>query len=517
MADGHAGDAVMVNKMPLIAIRTDASSQIGTGHFMRCLTLANGLKQRGAQIRFVCRHLPEHLRSMLVANGHELGLLEGVQNDAALGELAHAHWLEVSQSQDAMDSIHSLSDRTWDWLIVDHYALDSRWESLLRHSANKILAIDDIADRQHDCDVLLDQNLYADMETRYAGKAPPHCQLLLGPRYALLCDEFRRLHEQIKPRGGAVKHVLVFFGGIDADNYTGLAIETLAQMGIPGIHVAVVIGTQHPAREQIKTECARHGFVCYEQTDKMAELMSTADLAIGAGGAATWERCCLGLPALVLCTAENQQKQIKDAAQRGLLYSPEIVGDLTEVISRHVLALIENVHLRQLISDNGIHMVNGCGVSHVLASMGYNDVEIRMATLADSKELFRWRNHPGIREVSRNTDAIAWQDHQKWLASILADSKKWLLIGEDGETPTGVVRFDAKDDEAEVSIYLTAEKASSGLGLNLLHSAEHWLTANHPEICKIRAYVLGANDRSMRFFTKAGYKLESSEYIKRLH
>jgi RimJ/RimL family protein N-acetyltransferase len=148
--------------------------------------------------------------------------------------------------------------------------------------------------------------------------------------------------------------------------------------------------------------------------------------------------------------------------------------------------------------------------------MGCNDVEIRMATLADSEELFSWRNHPRIREVSRSTGVIAWQDHQKWLSSVLADSKRWLLIGEDGGIPIGVVRFDAKCDEAEVSIYLTPEQSSSGLGLDLLHSAEHWLTANHPEIHEIRAQVLGANDRSMRFFTKAGYKLESSDYSKRL-
>lgn len=500
-----------------IALRVDASSQIGTGHFMRCLTLADALRERGAHTRFVSRHLPEHLRSKLAKKGHEFALLDTVPNNVALDELTHASWLGVSQSQDAADSIQALSGQDWDWLIIDHYALDSRWESMLRQSARKILAIDDIADRQHDCDVLLDQNLYADMETRYVGKVPAHCQQLLGPRYALLRDEFGRLHEQIKPRSGSVKRVLVFFGGIDADNYTGRTIEALAQLGVPKVHVDVVIGAQHPSRKHIETECAQHGFDCHVQTDKMAKLMAAADLAIGAGGTATWERCCLGLPTLAFCTADNQQKQVKDAAQRGLLYSPEIAGDLTEVIGRHALALIENSHLRQFISDNGMQTVNGCGVSGVLASMGCNDIEIRLATLADSEKLFNWRNHPGIREVSRNTDVIAWKDHQNWFASILADSKKWLLIGEDIGAPIGVVRFDAQNDEAEVSIYLTPEKASSGLGLDLLHSAEHWLTANHPEIHKIHAYVLGTNERSLRFFSKAGYQIESADYSKRLH
>lgn len=196
-----------------IAVRVDASFQIGTGHFMRCLTLADALKQRGAQIRFVSRRLPEHLRVMLAAKGHELALLDGALNDAASDELAHARWLGVSQEQDASNTAQTLKDQPWDWLVVDHYALDARWESAMRVSSRQIMVIDDIADRQHDCDVLLDQNFYADMDTRYTGKVATSCQLLLGPRYALLRDEFRELHEQVKPRNGIVKRVLVFLGG----------------------------------------------------------------------------------------------------------------------------------------------------------------------------------------------------------------------------------------------------------------------------------------------------------------
>lgn len=500
-----------------IAFRVDASAQIGTGHFMRCLTLAGELKQRDAQIRFVSRHLPEHLCSMLVANGHEFVLLDSIQNDVELDELAHAPWLGVSQAQDAADTAKALSDGSWDWLIVDHYALDTRWESLLRQVAKRILAIDDIADRQHDCDILLDQNLYADMETRYIGKVSAHCQLLLGPRYALLRDEFRKLHEQAKPRTGLVKRVLVFFGGMDADNFTGRAIEALSEIDRTGLHVDVVIGAEHPCREQIKTACVQHGFICHIQTDKMAELMVAADLAIGAGGIATWERCCLGLPTLVFCTADNQQKQVADAAREGLLYFPEIQDDLKPTIQRHARALIENGYLRQFISLNSMQAVDGRGVLRVVASMASTGIEIRLATSDDSEKLFNWRNHPSIREVSRNTNVIAWQDHQKWFASVLSDSKKWLLIGEKAGVPIGVVRFDAKNDEAEVSIYLTLEKASSGLGLDLLHSAEHWLAAKHPETRIIRAQVLGENDRSMKFFIKAGYKMESANYSKRLH
>ena len=145
---------------------------------MRCLTLADALKQRGARIRFISRHLPEYLQSILVDKGHELVPLDNAQNNASWDELAHARWLGVTQVQDAADSIQALYDKAWDWLIVDHYSLDLRWETMLRQVAKKILVIDDIADRQHDCDMLLDQNFYADMEERYIGKVPQHCKFL---------------------------------------------------------------------------------------------------------------------------------------------------------------------------------------------------------------------------------------------------------------------------------------------------------------------------------------------------
>ena len=153
--------------------------------------------------------------------------------------------------------------------------------------------------------MLLDQNYYADMQTRYVSKVPSHCQLLLGPRYALLREEFRTLREQINVRTGDVKKILVFFGGVDADNYTNLAIQALAELNVTQ-SVDIVIGAQHPNREQIKQACIAHGFICHIQTTRMAELMAEADLAIGAGGSASWERCCLGLPALLLAIADNQ-------------------------------------------------------------------------------------------------------------------------------------------------------------------------------------------------------------------
>lgn len=353
-----------------VAIRADASQEIGTGHVMRCLTLADALKQRGAQIRFISRHLPEYLRNMLEAKGHEITLLDSPRGDATLDELAHARWLGVGQAQDAADSIRALSDGAWDWLIVDHYALDFRWESMLRPATKRIMAVDDIADRRHDCDVLLDQNYYADQETRYAGKAPEHCQLLMGPGYALLRDEFRRMREQVKPRNGPARRVLVFFGGVDADNYTGRAIEALCGVEIPGLFVDVVIGARHPNREQIEAECEKHRYICHVQTDRMAELMAAADLAIGAGGSASWERCCLGLPALLVAMADNQINITKGL---DLLEASIYVGPLkttsVSIMRDAIVSLLNTQGRLEALSKKAYSLVDGLGVDRVCQEM----------------------------------------------------------------------------------------------------------------------------------------------------
>lgn len=500
-----------------IAIRVDASLQIGTGHFMRCLTLADTLKQREASIRFICRHLPGYLQGILIEKGYELTLLEGDSTGLFIDDLVHSHWLASSQERDAQDTVQVLSDRIWEWLVVDHYALDARWESALRQSARQILVIDDIADRQHNCDILLDQNFYTDMYTRYRDKVPLACRLLLGPQYALLRDEFRRQRMDVQVRIGAVKRVLVFFGGIDAENYTGRVIDVLSDAKREELLVDVVIGMQHPFREQIETSCTEHKFTCHVQTGNIAGLMAKADLAIGAGGSATWERCCLGLPTIAIATAANQLRQVGDAAGEGLLYAPETDKDFAGLVQRHLGALIENSNLRKLISQQAMCAVDGFGVLRLARKMGCTGINMRLTTPDDSGELFKWRNHEIIRAVSRNPEEIKWSDHQKWYTAVLSSSDRVLLIGEQQTVPVGVVRFDIEGNKAEVSIYLVPGMQLSGRGQELLQSAEDWLENFKPEIREIKAVVLGDNDRSHHLFSSADYQIDSTAYSKRLY
>lgn len=284
---------------------------------MRCLTLASALGQAGFNITFFCRQTPGNTLDMI----RQTGLL--------------AHGLSAAANDweaDAESVLSALSCRPpADWLIVDHYELDRRWESRLRPAARNILVIDDLADRPHDCDALLDQNYYINARQRYASLVPSHCRLFLGPEFALLRDEFRIAARNLRPRDGQVRRLLVTFGATDPTNETVKVLSALRSIDSPAVSADVVVGAANPRRADIETICATMPRArCHVQTNRMAELMNAADLAIGAGGATTWERCILGLPALTVTTADNQKQTASDLAAVGAIWLLGQANDLTE-------------------------------------------------------------------------------------------------------------------------------------------------------------------------------------------
>ncbi|WP_020163063.1 UDP-2,4-diacetamido-2,4,6-trideoxy-beta-L-altropyranose hydrolase [Methyloversatilis discipulorum] len=495
-----------------VAIRTDASPQIGTGHLARCQTLADALALRGAQVRFVCRHLTEGAAGRLQAAGHAVTRIDGAGEPDGL---PHAGWLGGAQAEDAARTRAALAGFAADWLIVDHYALDVRWERVLRERVRRIMVIDDLADRDHECDLLLDQNLYADTAVRYAQRVPAAARRLLGPRYALLRPEFTSVRG--RRRDGGVRRVLVFFGGVDAANQTGRVIALLPRVLSAQVAVDVVIGAAHPHRADIEAACAQAGYCCHVQTARMAELMAAADLAIGAGGTAVWERACAGLPALVWPVADNQHEQVATAADAGVLHAPLQVGHDDEALLRQIVALCESPHLLRALSAAGAATVDGAGAARVCRALGCTGVTIRPAVAADGDNLFAWRNREAVRRVSRNRDPIPRPAHDAWLADTLGRADRRLLVGERNGQALGVVRFDLVGDEAEVSIYLAPGEHGTGAGSELLAAAERWLVLERPAgVCKIRAEVAGDNAPSRHMFLSAGYLPDAARFFKRI-
>ncbi|MCZ8514889.1 UDP-2,4-diacetamido-2,4,6-trideoxy-beta-L-altropyranose hydrolase [Paenibacillus filicis] len=305
-----------------VVIRADASIQIGTGHVMRCLTLANKLRQKGAFVQFISREHPGHLCNHIEQQGfivHRLSppLQPNETNDK---KSSYEQWLGVSWELDVEQTLSALRKThvPMDLMIVDHYAIDIKWEQRIRQHVDKIMVIDDLANRGHDCDILLDQNLYEHMDERYKELVPDRCLQLLGPRYALLREEFRAAQKQAKIRDQAIQRVLVFFGGSDPTNETEKALQAITLLDEKYITFDVVVGNSNVNREHIEILCSKLPNVNYYcQINYIAKLMTQADLSIGAGGSTTWERCVLGLPAITITTADNQMEVTEAVAKAG--------------------------------------------------------------------------------------------------------------------------------------------------------------------------------------------------------
>ena len=265
---------------------------------MRCAVLAEALRRQGVESIFLCRACPGHLGEWLAARGLAVHLLPA----------------DISAAEDAAACAAFLRPGV-DFLVVDHYALDQRWERALRGSAQVRMVIDDLANRPHDCEWLLDQNLALHAESRYANLVPTTCTQLLGPTYALLRDEFQAPTPAPRLRDN-VRHLLISFGGSDPDHLTGKALREIENLPLTA---DIVIGQANPQLAEIKRQCCASAgrWTLHVQTARMAELMAQADLALGAGGSSHWERCRMGLPALVVAVADNQIQPTQMLAERG--------------------------------------------------------------------------------------------------------------------------------------------------------------------------------------------------------
>ncbi|SEJ87972.1 UDP-2,4-diacetamido-2,4,6-trideoxy-beta-L-altropyranose hydrolase [Propionispira arboris] len=305
-----------------IVFRVDSSTQIGSGHVMRCITLAGKLrKENNAEIMFISRDLPGNLNDVIQKKGYSLIVLPQCEPQNEIK--GYEKWLTVTQQQDANACINVLQKQCKpDYLIVDSYAINEEWEKKLRPFVHKIMVIDDLANRRHDCDVLLDQNFYLNKNFRYKGLVPSHCQLLLGPKYVLLREEFYEAQKKMRKRDGKIYNILIFYGGSDLTNETMKALRALAMLSLPKVLVNVIVGEGNPYKDEVAEFCQQHEFMKYYcQVDNMAEFMNQADLTLGAGGTTTWERCFLGLPAVVTSIADNQIQICKDCAEaRYVLY-----------------------------------------------------------------------------------------------------------------------------------------------------------------------------------------------------
>lgn len=309
--------------------RVDASTSIGTGHVMRCLTLANRLRNRLDAIHFLSRRHDGHLLDLIEEHGFPVTRLPATRAADAAAAGVPAALLGASLQEDyeqCLTAIQRLGVSP-SLLVVDHYALDKRWEQALRPTVERILVIDDLADRPHECDVLLDQNLHESPESCYSGLVNPSVRVFVGPRYALLRPEFDAVTPRVRDSG--MNAILAFFGGGES-NETVKLLDAVRALDREAPRVTVVMGHGNPSTSKVR-HAARElsNITIIETTSRMANLMVEADLGVGTCGGAAWERCAVGLPALAVITAENQREDARLLHARGAVLNLGEASNMT--------------------------------------------------------------------------------------------------------------------------------------------------------------------------------------------
>lgn len=448
-----------------IAFRADASPTIGSGHVMRCLALAHELRARGDEICFFSHGMPDRLATLARAGGFSLAPAE-------------------------------LGGGPWDWLVVDHYQLGAEWERGQRGAVHRVMVIDDLANRAHDCDLLLDQNVIG-AANPYAGLVPPHCRVYLGPGYALLRSAFAGGGKRAT---GLIRRVFVCFGGSDPMNHTAAALRALEPHAARLDRIDVV----SPSDGEVEELCQRIPNVRLQVGGEVADLLRAADLAIGGGGSMAWERACLGVPTLAFGIAENQLPVLERLFEAGCAVGETFMPHPDQTrMAAWLSAVLENAPLLRGIGARSAELVDGRGSQRIADALHSAGISFRRATKADSEDMLRWRNHPEVRARSLDANEIDPKTHSAWMDRVLADPDRELLVAEDAGRPVGVVRFDLQGVGATISVYRTPDPMQGSRGL--IRQATDWLRQNHPEVATVTAEILADNAASVAAFRKAGY------------
>lgn len=360
----------------LVVFRADASIQIGTGHVMRCLTLADELTRQGHECEFVCREHEGHLGDLITSKGFGLTLLAMLKDNTPHPENNgwdnYALWLGVPWQEDARQTLETIAPLKPDWLVVDHYALDAKWERTFASVVSNIMVIDDLANRAHECVLLLDQNLGREA-LDYDGLLAAGCQRLIGPRYALLRPEFAERREQslMRRQQPELKRLLISLGGVDRTNVTGQVLEALAESTLPAsTELDIIMGATAPYLDEVRQQATRLPFKAMVSVNvkDMAERMCLADLSIGAAGGTSWERGCLGLPAVLMVLAANQIAGAKALEASGAVILIDDAEQVGAILPAVLASLSASVRLKRM-SEAAADITNGNGVFGVVQAM----------------------------------------------------------------------------------------------------------------------------------------------------
>jgi UDP-2,4-diacetamido-2,4,6-trideoxy-beta-L-altropyranose hydrolase len=482
-----------------LIIRTDASTALGSGHAMRCLALAQALIDRGGRVTF------------LMAPGAPA--IEKRLRDQGCGVISIAS--RPGTEEDALEVSRSASDQDAPWVVLDGYHFGTGYQRGLKEKGLSLLVIDDCGQTANVCaDILLNQNIAA-RESLYPGRKPG-AKLLLGLRYVLLRREFLDWRDWGRAVPEVARRILVTFGGSDPANATCTVLEALSRLSFEGMEICVVIGPQNQYSDSIRSIAAAspHTVRIVSEPEDMPSLMAWADLAIASGGSTCWELGFMGVPALLMSIAGNQDMNVQALHEAGRAEQFTARNCDVQDLAERISDLIQSRALREGLSRRGREDLDGKGAVRVLTALGELSIRMRSARPDDLMMIWKWRNEPETRAVSFNPAWIPLDEHKQWFSRNLADplSRIFIATGPDG-SPLGEVRFSLQGDEAEISVILDPHYRGKGMGQYLIRSGSRNLFET-TGILRIHSYIKCGNEISSKAFLSAGFRSVGTTEIK---
>lgn len=474
-----------------LVLRADANTQIGTGHVMRCLALAQAWQDAGGCAHVAAVAMPDGLAARLDAERVQLHCL-----NAAPGSQA-----------DAMQTVALARELGAVWIVQDGYHFDAAYQSSIKQAGLSLLSIDDYGHAEHYvADLVLNQNIYADAAL-YARRASG-TRLLLGTQYVLLRREFQRWQGWQGTSPAIARKVLVTLGGSDPDNVTLKLIEALDQVQVNLLEVVVVVGSSNPHMASLQQAVQRspHALRVEQNVTDISELMAWAEVLLSAGGSTCWEIAFMGKPALILSIADNQ---IAVAAGLEQAHAAINIGHhatlTTEVVAKLLMDLLVSPEKRSSLAHQGRRLVDGRGASRVVDLMNNRGLRLRPVQAEDSRLIWAWANDPAARLQSFSSESIRWEQHQAWFEARMSDPLTRFYVAVDAhDRPIGQIRFQLEAESATVSVSLGPEQRGKGYGAALIRlgSQQIW---SETSVMRIHAYIKQDNHASLRVFTDAEY------------
>jgi UDP-2,4-diacetamido-2,4,6-trideoxy-beta-L-altropyranose hydrolase len=479
----------MPDSTATLGIRADAGAFMGVGHVMRCLALAQEWITRGGAV-------------YLYTHADSPGILERLKKENI--QIYKPENAPGSREEAQEIKGHATNARV-SWMVVDGYHFSIEYLSELKESRTRLLVIDDLADNKNvPADIVLNPNAYA-IPSMY-----PQCDhVLAGAKYTLLRREFIDSRRMRAPEPAVARKVLVTMGGGDIHNVTLKVITMLAEGGIPGLKFEVVLGSANPQEAEMRRLFSGEKRISlHVNPANLPDLMRGADMAISASGSTCWEMLHIGVPLMVILTADNQKKVAAELAALGLA---EVLGEHHELSSanfcRQFSEFISDKPRRHRMSVEGRNLIDGFGASRIVEAMSLHPLSVRTAREEDATLYWQWANDPEVRSSAFHSEYIEWKDHVKWFHKKLGDPECLMAVVLDASgEPLGQVRFEREAGRATLDFSISSGHRGKGFGAAVLRLATG-LFFEDSNSKRAEAWVKKTNFRSQRAFLKAGFKL----------